>query len=117
MEGQMSIFDFLEPEQADFHKMTLADIADYIGEQLGVMFIYNNHLGQYECNIGKKYILSLELSTYWTNDHRNGEKFISAGHQLFKGSYTGGGCPCDSLEEAVEYLRKQLTRFKNGEIK
>lgn len=117
MEGQMSIFDFLEPELTDFLKMTEAEIAEYIGDQLGLKFVYNNHLERYECNVKKNYKLDLEVLTYWTSDYRNGKKFISAGHQLTTGSYRGGGKPCDSLDEAVKYLREQLTRFKNGEIK
>ena len=118
MDGQMSIFDFL-PQQAehpDFHNMTEAEMVSYVGKVLGVTFQYNNHLEYWECFVSKKRKFKLELcfSHYchnWKKDEANGELFISVGYNYTHG---GGGSPCDSFEEAIDYFKRTLERQRNG---
>lgn len=106
MNNQIDIFDLLTPndiKSKDFREMTIEEIADYLGEKLGVKFKYNELFEQYDAKVGKKRILELHLSTYLLNDERDGKPFISAG---YREPGAGGGRPCDSLEEAFSYLRK-----------
>lgn len=115
MKGQMSIFDFL-PQQAehpDFHNMTEAEMVDYVGKVLGVKFKRNDFLNHYEYMVNKKrkFRLELEYGHYWTEDHRNGALYVGVGYNYTHG---GGGCPCDSLESAINYLRMHMERALNG---
>lgn len=113
MDDQMSIFDFLpeETEVKDFTRMTIEETVAYIGDRIGMIFHYNDFLNHYEAKY-KKLKLDLNYSHYDTTDERDGKLFISCGY----GTKTkGGGAPCDSLEEAIKYLKGCIERYKNEE--
>lgn len=113
-ENQMTIFDYLEEEPApDFKTMTDEAIAEYIGQKLGVRFQWSQIFEEYTAKVPGSYrgkrvnmMLSVHTSTYnLKDDAKNGQHFISCDI-----SYNGGGAgsPCDSLEEAVRFFRKQI---------
>lgn len=107
MEGQMTIWDFMESSKANFHTMTEKEIVDYVGNALGLEFKWSDFFEQYICKT-KGMILDLALSTYLVgigDDEVEEEKFISVGCSA---KHAGGGCPCDSLEEAVEWFREAI---------
>lgn len=112
MQGQMSIWDFLgdEKTQEGFFDLTDKEIAEVIGERLGVCFVYNNYLEHWEYKIKKKSRIDLSKSKYSLAGEKNGQPFISAGWD-YK-STEGGGCPCDSIDEAVNYLRNGIERIE-----
>ena len=108
MERQLSIFDFMQPVEKDLEDMTEIEMVNYIGSKLGIEFYYNDFMERYESKQPKNYILDLRYDNYcttWGSDEGNGARFISAGW----GNHTGGGGrSCDSLEEAITYLRKAM---------
>lgn len=107
MNNQIDIFDLLTPDDIkskDFREMTIEEIADYLGDLLGLKFKYSELFGEYIAKVGKR-TLELRLGTYHYHfsDKRNGDPFISCGW-LEAGA--GQGLPCDSLEEAYNFLRR-----------
>ena len=100
--GQMTIFDFLKPEEPSLEGMTGAEAARLIGDRLGLVFS--------ECNSGewlaryKKMRITVDMDRYDTNDSRDGKAFIGVG--LCEG-LCGGGIPADSISEAVGWLKKK----------
>lgn len=107
MSKQMDIFDLMAPEDIkakDFRTMTIEEIADYLGDLLGLKFTYNETFGEYVAKVGKR-TLDVHLSTYslGLNDEKSGKPFISCG---WSETGAGEGSPCDSLEEAYNFLRR-----------
>ena len=110
MKGQMTIFEFL-PQEADFVTMDLNQVAEIIGNKVGVKLNYDDYLEEYIGTVGKIKI-TVGMSTYKVTHEGSetliaGRKFISAGWGM---STEGGGRPCDSIDEAVEYLQKALSK-------
>ena len=110
MPHQMTIFEFL-PQEADFVTMPEEKVIEIIGKRIGLKFSYDSYTGEYTATIGKMRI-SVGISTYKVTHEGSqtmisGHKFIGAGW----GNHTeGGGRPCDSIDEAVEYLQKALSK-------
>ena len=105
MSNQIDIFDLLTPddiESKDFREMTVEEIADYLGDLLGLKFKYSEIFNEYIAKV-KKRTLEIHLSKYNLNDERFGQLFISVGW-LEAGS--GAGSPCDSLEQAYAFLKR-----------
>lgn len=119
MEGQMTLWEYLTPTQpdADFHNMTEAEMVDYVGKAIGLTFTYNDFFERYEVKvkgIKKRFVLDIHYdhySTSWKSDDANGGLFISVGYDY---SHGGGGSPCDSLEEAIDYFKRTIERIKGG---
>jgi len=112
MKGQMTIFEFL-PQEADFVTMPEAQVMEIISQRIGVKLTWDNHLGEYAAKIGKIRI-SAEIDTYSCTHEGSetlieGHKFIGAGWGM---STEGGGRPCDSIDEAVEYLQKAISKTR-----
>lgn len=110
IENQMTIWEFLEKPRS-LEDMTEKEMVDYIGKQLGKVFIYNDYLEHWEVKLRKNYKLDLSFSTYDTSDDNNGKRFISAGWGNHMG---GGGRPCDSLEEAIKYLKDAIEKVNKA---
>lgn len=108
---QMTIFDLLdEGQEKDFRTMNIEEIADYIGRKIGAKFVYGHDITEYAATKDKVY-MTLNISHYTTLDERKGQPFISVGFQrLNDPSCYGGGAPCDSLEEAVNYFKFHLKK-------
>ena len=95
---QMTIFDFLTDEN-DIGHMSSADVADIIGERLGLKFELSR-LGDYRTTIkvdGVKIVLDVERSTYSGGT----VPVILVGASA---KTAGCGAPRDTIDEAVEWL-------------
>ena len=107
--GQMTIFDFL-PQTADFATMPEAEVMAVISERIGIRLLWDSHLEEWAAKVGKTK-LTAEIGTYkCTHDGTEmiaGHKFIGCG---WGRSTSGGGSPCNSIDEAVEYLKAALKR-------
>ena len=111
MDGQMSIFEFLQQE-SDFSSMPESEVMDAISQRIGVRLLWDKHLEKYSAMVGKTKISS-EMGTYSCTHEGSetiiaGHKFIGAGWQR---STEGGGRPCDSIDEAVEYFERAINRI------
>lgn len=112
MVGQMSIFDFL-PQESDFMSMPESEVMEKISQRIGVRLVFDSRMEEYSAKVGKTKI-SAEIDTYSCTHEGSatiikGNKFIGAG---WSRSTEGGGRPCDSIDEAVEYLLKEIKRKK-----
>lgn len=108
---QMTIFDLLdEGQEKDFRTMNIEEIADYIGRKIGAKFVYGHDITEYAATKDKVY-MTVEIDHYETNDERHGQPFIGVSYQLLNDpGHAGGGAPCDSLEEAVNYFKFHLKK-------
>jgi hypothetical protein len=97
----MTIWDFLERKA--LCEMTEEEMVEEIEKQTGLTFKPNPRLGEpitYEAKKGKLK-LSIELDHYYGTDTR----FIGVGGSL---GTSGWGAPADTIEEAVEWLRRRM---------
>ena len=116
MIGQMTIFEFLQQE-SDFSSMPESEVMDAISQRIGVRLLWDKHMEEYSAQVGKTKI-SAEIDTYSCTHEGSatiikGNKFIGAG---WSRSTEGGGRPCDSIDEAVEYLLKAIGKKKERKI-
>ncbi len=113
-DGQLSIFDFLQG--TDFDNMQPREIADFVGKSIGVRFTWDEDLEEFSSCIGKL-LLSLDVDTYTVTHYGTqtveGKRHIGCGWAL---SSEGGGKPCNSLDEAVDYLKKAVERVRHGKF-
>lgn len=114
MSYQMTIFDILNETKPEWTDMSLKQIAAYISEQTGLNFIpdtrYHRAFNEYIAYYTSKLFFTLGLDRYGTNDERNNKPFISVGYDNKK-DHSGGGAPCDSLEEAINYFKFRIDIF------
>ena len=112
MSYQMTIFDVLTEEAPDWKEMSLKEIAAYISEKTGLTFIpdtrFHGEFNEYIAYKTSKLFFTLGLDAY-TTEERNGQPFISVGYENKK-DLSGGGSPCDSLDEAIEYFSYRIRR-------
>lgn len=113
MSYQITIFDVLTEATPDWHQMSLKEIAAYIGEKTGLTFIpdtrFHGDFNDYIAYKTSKLFFTIGLSTYTTLDERNGQTFISVGWEDKK-DIAGGGSPCDTLEEAINFFNYRIRR-------
>ena len=114
MYRQIDIFSFVEDpgESVDFKDMSTEEIARYIGERVGLKFVYNADCEAYETRINK-YRFSVSKSSYTCKD-KEGVEFISCGAQKMFGDWQGCGSPEDSLRGAVKFFETWKNRFLGG---
>lgn len=110
MQGQINLFEWLSSqEKTGLDAISEPEMVEQIGAALGVEF-KKDRLGDYRAKIGKT-ILSIQYDNYWPGIN-DGARFISTGIDRPK---EGAGSPCDSIEEAIAWLKNQLERYeKNG---
>lgn len=108
----MSIFDLIED---NIEQMTLAEVAEKVGNALGITFTKKPPTSSKYAEFGETYeakangyTLDISIDTYQTMDDRNGSAFIGAGYRGKHGS--GGGAPCDTVHEAILYFEKIIER-------
>lgn len=90
-------------------------VATEIEKLLGIKFEYNTHLEQYKYTKGA---LSITMSTgHFACDSVNngayfkkGDPLIHAGYENKK-TWSGGGRPCQTVSEAVNYFHNILTDY------
>lgn len=115
MEGQISIFDILPPEENyDIQSMTTEDMARVVGNAIGYQFKPSGWEDEYEVKI-KKLTLSIHKSHYLcdTKDRKEGSPIIGCGWSENTG---GGGSPIDSVEDAIKYFKRVLGLYERGVI-
>ena len=116
MEGQISIFDLLEPDEIgyDIDTMTTADMARIVGNAIGYEFKPSGWEDEYEVKL-KKLTLSIHKSHYAcdTKDRKKESPFIGCGWSENTG---GGASPIDSIEAAIRYFKRILGLYERGEI-
>lgn len=97
----------------DIEQMTIAEIAEKVGDALGITFTktppasskYAKYGDAYEAK-AKGYKLEISIDRYDTMDDRDGSAFIGVEYSGAKGA--GGGAPCDTVNEAILYFEKLL---------
>ena len=105
---QLTIFDLLQ--EPDIDTLTIQEAVERIGERLGLSFTYNSFFEHYEAKKGKL-LLTAEYNHYSTMDEKNGKRFIGVGYDCKK-DQAGGGAPCDSLQEAVDWFQRIIERYE-----
>lgn len=118
---QITIFEIIEPNaEPDFTQMTLKQIAEHIGERTGLHFIpdtrFHGEFNEYIAYYTNTLFFTVRLDNYMTGDERQGKPFISVEYECKK-THSGGGSPCDSLQEAISFfkimLQKKQTKGEN----
>ena len=110
---QLNIFDLVGTDSApDWRDMTLEQIANSIGEQLGLHFIpdtrFHGEFTEYIAYKTTHLFFTIGLSNYRTTDKRNGKPFIAVGYENKQGTIAGGGRSCNTIEEAINYFKERL---------
>lgn len=103
---QMTIFDMIRDEYPQLELMTEQEAVGHVGKALGLTFRHNDFLDQWECKVGSK-TLDVSYSHYNMIGDMNGKLFISVGCEDRK-TKEGAGAPRDTLEEAIEWLRRRI---------
>lgn len=120
IEGQLSLFDMMPADDGDtLEGKTIAQIAADISMIVGVNFNPKTYEDKYERAIITEYVarldknntLSLSEDHYNTEDEENGKRFLGCGYD-FKDDNSGGGAPCDTIDDAVAYFRKRIEQYK-----
>lgn len=103
MEGQMNIFDFLH-EDRDLETLPENEMVEIIGRETGLPFRHNAYFGDYRVKTGNV-VVSIEYSRY--EGCYDNKKFIGVD---LNGPHMGVSCSCDTIEEAVSLINKELER-------
>ena len=115
IEGQMSLFDMMPAEDGDtLESKTIAQIAADISMLVGVNFnpkTWADGEVQYVARLDKSNTLTLSEDHYDTEDESHGLRFLGCGYD-FKDDNSGGGAPCDTIDDAVVYFRKRIKQYK-----
>lgn len=104
MEKQLTIFDLLSDERS-LDDMTEEEMAEEVGKRLGLtfqLFRYDANIHEYRAKY-KDLLLTCEYDTYYGTQTR----FIGVGYDDKK-EKSGGGAPCDSIDEAVGWLKRLI---------
>lgn len=111
---QISIFDLVHeaPKANDLESLSESDMIKALSEATGLVFkpekmSFSNHTW-FICKPDKKTEYSVHLSRYSCPD-KEGQRIICVNYQYHLG---GGGCPCESLEEAIKRLKRAMDWVK-----
>lgn len=107
MVGQMSLFDFMIPDipnDIDLNTLPEEEMVQIVGNAVGIQFIYDNEYGRYRAKI-KNAVYDIGYSNYALED--NHSRFISCGYNE---RLEGAGSPCNTIEEAVKFFKRQKRR-------
>lgn len=110
IQGQLTIFDFLR-SRSEIEALSIEEIAAIVGEALGVTFQkgkLRTDSEYYEAEIGRRIKITVDKSQY-SPEINNSRWFCGADIQA---GTSGAGAPCDTIEEAIKWFRKQITRFE-----
>lgn len=96
----------------DIEAMALEDIAEKVGNALGITFTKQIPTSSRYAEFGeiyaakvKGYRLEISKDTYQTMDDLDGKAFIDVEYDTKGG---GGGAPCDTVNDAIMYFQKLL---------
>ena len=100
MLGQLSIFDYMKPKE--LYDLSEAEMIKRLSERTGLNFIYvplrwTETKGEYKATVKKA-----EFTAGYDCYADSMTRFIAIEWAVFT---SGGGSPCDSIDEAVERLK------------
>ena len=107
MSEQMSIFDFIPIPEQSLEDMTDYEIAREIEERTGLQFWLNTRFGNYYETKVRGVTFYIYLERYDLDDNKN--RFIGVGYDMPNGN--GASAPCDSIAEAVSWIKRKTTDF------
>ena len=105
--NQMTIFDVMG-SCMDFRTMTDEEMVRLIGEMTGLEFRWNDFFCSWIAR-DKALTVMVCRDRYITDDELRGQEFISVQVDVTRG---GCGSPCDSLNEAAEFIKAGVKRLK-----
>ena len=110
MIGQMTIWDLMPQESLE--NIPENEMAERIGNAIGVKFVKNDFYGDYRCKVGK-FTLSVEYDHYFPEygSEEPGALFIGCGCNFNLG---GTGAPCDSIAESIEWFEREKKYYHIG---
>ena len=111
---QLTIFDVfqIDTEEHDIQTLPEDDMIRIISERTGLVFKTVPNLTEetqykwYEAK-QKKILVDVHYSHYFDGNKRFIGVGINCGNE-------GCGCPCDSLDEAINKIRRNIKRFTDG---
>ncbi len=110
MDGQMTIFDYLKAKPVSFDDLPEPEMIRQITEMTGLNFVKADRAkwAEYDYYFAKDKGVEYECgySNYLIDDFR---KFIDVGWSY---KTSGGGSPCDSVDEAVATLKKYMVNVE-----
>lgn len=113
MEGQISIFELLPPDERPIEEMSSEDMARIIGQAIGLQFSPSGWSDEMKAKPYKNLEFTVHKSFYScdTKLNKKGDVFISCGYSF---GTSGGGSPIDSIDSAIRYFQRVLDRVKEG---
>lgn len=107
MIGQMTIWDLMPQESLE--NIPENEMAERIGNAIGVKFVKNDFYGDYRCKVGK-FTLSVEYERYFPEygSEEPGALFIGCD---FMSKTGGSSSPKDSIEEAIIFFKRHKESY------
>ena len=105
---QMTLFDLEPVDDVDFNSTPEEDVVKMIGCATGINFRYKDKLWGW---VGgdRKLNFNISYSNYSFGGH---ERHLNCGYNYNqKGHIGGAGSPCDTVEEAIEFLKTGIERW------
>lgn len=118
MVGQISIYEWLKPNQEDLNTLPEEDMIQQIANATGLEFhridfenVYADYSHEYEAR-KHKVRYTANYDNYMIGDHA---RFIAVGCNAFPAGYKeGSGAPCDSIDEAITWIKKRMEKYATG---
>lgn len=99
-----------EKTDCDINDLSEPEMVDIVGCSAGLNFKYKNELFGYEAKT-KHCTFTLKYSTY-KYAGAYGKRHISAGYDYKKNGEIGGaGRPCDSIQQAIDFMKRGIERW------
>lgn len=115
MTGQMTIFDFLKPQEVDLEILPEEDMVHMLEDAAGISFkkiVYTNRFyhdfHEYEYKHGQLRI-TVKYENYCMEERH--DRFIDVMYTL-KNNSEGAGGPCDTIDEALFFIKRGLKRLE-----
>ena len=108
---QMTLFELEPTDEVDISTTLEEDVVAIIGNALGLKF--ENKGWPWGWVAGdKKLNFDVKYSNYTSMDEKHGKRFIACNYNYhINGNIGGAGGPCDSVDEAIEFLRRGIERW------
>ena len=108
--GQMTIFDLMLPEQKPLDAYTEDEMVQVVGNAVGIPFVFKDSLFGWEYSKGKvKY--DIRFGNYSVGKK---DRFIHVGWEDRRNGYSGCGCPVDSIDSAIQFFKRKISEVENG---
>lgn len=95
----------------DFHKMQFEQVIEYISKKLELPIkkgaLVSNYVDHYQEYVGESGNISFEIHL---DEYYTGIPYISLDVKE-KGVAGGFGCPCDSIDEVIETLKRKIRLY------